>query len=158
MQAWSHYTCICIDYPTPSNRTHWWGFGSLAGICLVLWIVNGVFSMHHHVLKKGINEVAIKMDRICETSRNSTWSDLTVKTILPAELQVEYWMSASDSRNKRVRFLFSWIPGLVWLRRIKSFHYFRLFLSFVRSNVYLTITAVYRSILLANLYLSCCYK
>ncbi|CAN4103514.1 unnamed protein product [Withania somnifera] len=32
-----------IDYPTPSNLSYWWGFGSLAGICLVIRIVIGVF-------------------------------------------------------------------------------------------------------------------
>ena len=32
-----------IDYPTPSNLSYWWGFGSLAGICLVIQIVTGVF-------------------------------------------------------------------------------------------------------------------
>ena len=32
-----------IDYPTPSNLSYWWGFGPLAGICLVIQIVTGVF-------------------------------------------------------------------------------------------------------------------
>lgn len=37
-----------IDYPTPSNLSYWWGFGSLAGICLVIQIVTGVFLAMHH--------------------------------------------------------------------------------------------------------------
>ena len=28
-----------IDYPTPSNLSYWWGFGSLAGICLIVQIL-----------------------------------------------------------------------------------------------------------------------
>ena len=37
-----------IDYPTPSNLSYWWGFGLLAGICLVIQIVTGVFLAMHH--------------------------------------------------------------------------------------------------------------
>ncbi|KAK1258683.1 cytochrome b [Acorus gramineus] len=37
-----------IDYPTPSNLSYWWGFGSLAGICLVIQIVTGVFLAMHY--------------------------------------------------------------------------------------------------------------
>ncbi|KAL4652181.1 hypothetical protein ACB092_01G214800 [Castanea dentata] len=37
-----------IDYPTPSNLSYWWGFGPLAGICLVIQIVTGVFLAMHH--------------------------------------------------------------------------------------------------------------
>ena len=37
-----------IDYPTPSNLSYWWGFGSLAGICLVLQIATGVFLAMHY--------------------------------------------------------------------------------------------------------------
>uniref|UniRef100_A0A3Q7HQH8 Cytochrome b/b6 N-terminal region profile domain-containing protein n=1 Tax=Solanum lycopersicum TaxID=4081 RepID=A0A3Q7HQH8_SOLLC len=32
-----------IDYPTPNNLSYWWGFGSLAGICLVIQIVTDFF-------------------------------------------------------------------------------------------------------------------
>ncbi|MCL7037312.1 hypothetical protein MKW94_018413 [Papaver nudicaule] len=38
-----------IDYPTPSNLRYWWGFGSLAGICLVIQIVTGIFLAMHVV-------------------------------------------------------------------------------------------------------------
>jgi ubiquinol-cytochrome c reductase cytochrome b subunit len=37
-----------IDYPTPSNLSYWWGFGSLAGICLAIQIVTGVFLAMHY--------------------------------------------------------------------------------------------------------------
>jgi ubiquinol-cytochrome c reductase cytochrome b subunit len=37
-----------IDYPTPSNISYWWGFGSLAGICLVIQILTGVFLAMHY--------------------------------------------------------------------------------------------------------------
>lgn len=35
-------------YPAPRNLNYWWNFGSLAGICLVLQIITGLFlSMHY---------------------------------------------------------------------------------------------------------------
>lgn len=37
-----------IEYPTPSNLSYWWGFGSLAGICLALQILTGVFLAMHY--------------------------------------------------------------------------------------------------------------
>ncbi|KAL6543535.1 hypothetical protein OROHE_010157 [Orobanche hederae] len=37
-----------IDYPTPSNLSYWWGFGSLAGLCLVIQIVTHVFLAMHY--------------------------------------------------------------------------------------------------------------
>lgn len=37
-----------IDYPTPSNLSYWWGFGSLAGICLLLQIATGIFLAMHY--------------------------------------------------------------------------------------------------------------
>jgi ubiquinol-cytochrome c reductase cytochrome b subunit len=37
-----------IEYPTPSNLNYWWGFGSLAGICLVIQIASGVFLAMHY--------------------------------------------------------------------------------------------------------------
>lgn len=37
-----------IDYPTPSNISYWWGFGSLAGLCLVIQIITGVFLAMHY--------------------------------------------------------------------------------------------------------------
>lgn len=37
-----------IDYPTPSNISYWWGFGLLAGLCLVIQIITGVFLAMHY--------------------------------------------------------------------------------------------------------------
>lgn len=32
-----------VDYPTPRNLNYWWNFGSIAGICLVIQILTGIF-------------------------------------------------------------------------------------------------------------------
>jgi len=32
-----------VDYPTPSNISYYWGFGSLSGRMLVVQIVTGIF-------------------------------------------------------------------------------------------------------------------
>ena len=32
-----------VDYPAPRNLSYWWNFGSIAGICLVIQIVTGIF-------------------------------------------------------------------------------------------------------------------
>jgi ubiquinol-cytochrome c reductase cytochrome b subunit len=37
-----------VDYPSPSNLNYWWGFGSLAGICLGLQIATGIFLAMHY--------------------------------------------------------------------------------------------------------------
>lgn len=37
-----------IDYPTPSNLSYWWGFGSTAGICLIIQILSGIFLAMHY--------------------------------------------------------------------------------------------------------------
>jgi ubiquinol-cytochrome c reductase cytochrome b subunit len=37
-----------IEYPTPTNLSYWWGFGSLAGICLLLQILTGIFLAMHY--------------------------------------------------------------------------------------------------------------
>jgi ubiquinol-cytochrome c reductase cytochrome b subunit len=37
-----------LSYPTPSNLNYFWGFGSMAGICLLVQIVTGiVLAMHY---------------------------------------------------------------------------------------------------------------
>jgi quinol-cytochrome oxidoreductase complex cytochrome b subunit len=37
-----------VDYPTPSNITYFWNFGSMAGMCLVIQIVTGIgLAMHY---------------------------------------------------------------------------------------------------------------
>nr|YP_010121901.1 cytochrome b [Necrodes littoralis]QRF92660.1 cytochrome b [Necrodes littoralis] len=37
-----------IDYPTPSNISAWWNFGSLLGLCLIIQIVTGIFLAMHY--------------------------------------------------------------------------------------------------------------
>ncbi|MDB0053588.1 cytochrome b/b6 [bacterium] len=37
-----------IDYPSPSNLSYWWSFGSLAGICLIVQIATGIFLAMHY--------------------------------------------------------------------------------------------------------------
>nr|AIU44673.1 apocytochrome b [Cyanophora paradoxa] len=37
-----------IDYPTPSNLTYFWGFGSTAAICLGIQIVTGILLAMHY--------------------------------------------------------------------------------------------------------------
>ena len=37
-----------VDYPTPVNLSYAWSFGALAGVCLVIQLVSGIFlSMHY---------------------------------------------------------------------------------------------------------------
>ncbi len=38
-----------VDYQTPKNLNYMWNFGSLAGICLVIMIITGVFLAMHYV-------------------------------------------------------------------------------------------------------------
>jgi ubiquinol-cytochrome c reductase cytochrome b subunit len=37
-----------VDYPTPINISYFWGFGSLAGIILVVQILTGIFLAIHY--------------------------------------------------------------------------------------------------------------
>jgi len=37
-----------VEYPTPTNLNYWWGFGSLAGICLIIQILSGIFLAMHY--------------------------------------------------------------------------------------------------------------
>lgn len=32
-----------VEYPTPRNLNYWWNFGSLAGFCLVIMLLTGIF-------------------------------------------------------------------------------------------------------------------
>lgn len=38
-----------VDYQTPKNLNYMWNFGSLAGICLVIMIITGIFLAMHYV-------------------------------------------------------------------------------------------------------------
>lgn len=37
-----------VEYQTPRNLNYWWNFGSLAGICLVIQILTGLFLAMHY--------------------------------------------------------------------------------------------------------------
>jgi ubiquinol-cytochrome c reductase cytochrome b subunit len=37
-----------VDYPSPSNINYFWSFGSIAGICLMLQILTGIFLAMHY--------------------------------------------------------------------------------------------------------------
>lgn len=37
-----------IAYPTASNLSYFWGFGSLAGVCLGIQIITGIFLAMHY--------------------------------------------------------------------------------------------------------------
>jgi ubiquinol-cytochrome c reductase cytochrome b subunit len=37
-----------VDYPTPTNLSYIWSFGSIAGICLVIQILTGIFLAMHY--------------------------------------------------------------------------------------------------------------
>ena len=37
-----------IEYPAPTNLTYWWGYGSTAGICLLIQILTGIFLAMHY--------------------------------------------------------------------------------------------------------------
>ena len=39
---------MLIDYPSPSNINYLWNFGSLAGFCLIIQIVTGIFLAMHY--------------------------------------------------------------------------------------------------------------
>jgi len=43
------FTDFLIFYPSPVNLNYLWNFGSLAGLCLVIQIVTGIFLAMHYV-------------------------------------------------------------------------------------------------------------
>nr|YP_008816157.1 apocytochrome b [Roya obtusa]YP_009755745.1 apocytochrome b [Roya anglica]AGZ90367.1 apocytochrome b [Roya obtusa]QIQ22984.1 apocytochrome b [Roya anglica] len=56
-----------IDYPTPSNLSYWWGFGSTAGLCLVIQIITGIFLAMHYTphVDLAFNSVEHIMRDVC---------------------------------------------------------------------------------------------
>jgi quinol-cytochrome oxidoreductase complex cytochrome b subunit len=44
----SFFDSHLIHYPTPINLTYAWSFGSLAGVCLVIQIITGIFLATHY--------------------------------------------------------------------------------------------------------------
>src|SRR5471030_2574163 len=41
-------------YPCPRNLNYWWNFGSIAGICLVMQILTGLFLAMHYTPQTGL--------------------------------------------------------------------------------------------------------
>src|SRR5690349_3898094 len=41
-------------YPWPRNLNYWWSFGSIAGICLVMQILTGLFLAMHYAPSTGL--------------------------------------------------------------------------------------------------------
>lgn len=48
-----------VDYPTPSNISYFWSFGSLAGLCLVIQLCTGIFLAMHVCFKNYFYKVWI---------------------------------------------------------------------------------------------------
>ena len=45
-----------VHYPTPSNLTYAWSFGSLAGICLIVQMISGIFlAMVRRIIQSSYN-------------------------------------------------------------------------------------------------------
>src|ERR1700722_2312576 len=42
------------SYPAPRNLSYWWNFGSLAGLCLVVQILTGIFLAMHYTPEAGM--------------------------------------------------------------------------------------------------------
>lgn len=38
-----------INFPSPSNISAWWNFGSLLGLCLIIQIITGIFLAIHYI-------------------------------------------------------------------------------------------------------------
>jgi len=51
-----------VDYPTPSNISYLWSFGSLAGFCLVLQIITGICLAMHFIAE--INYAFLSLEHI----------------------------------------------------------------------------------------------
>ena len=47
-QITSFISSHIVDYPTPSNLNYFWSFGSVAGICLVIQLITGIFLAMHY--------------------------------------------------------------------------------------------------------------
>lgn len=54
MSRWSKHSILSIvnnhivDYPTPTNISYFWGFGSLSGLILVVQVLTGIFLAMHY--------------------------------------------------------------------------------------------------------------
>nr|QNH73787.1 cytochrome b [Megalurus palustris] len=54
-----------FDFPTPSNISSWWNFGSLLGICLITQIVTGLLLATHYTA-----DTALAFSSVAHTCRN----------------------------------------------------------------------------------------
>ena len=61
-----------IEYPTPINLNNFWNFGALAGICLGIQILTGVFLAMHYRLHFQQYSVS---NKILETCANASHVD-----------------------------------------------------------------------------------
>jgi len=48
-QIFSFIDSHIINYPTPINLNYFWSFGSIAGLCLIIQIISGIFLAMHYV-------------------------------------------------------------------------------------------------------------
>src|SRR5690348_10988726 len=51
-----------ISYPTPINFNYMWSFGSIAGICLVIQLLTGIFLAMHYIPE--INHAFLSVEHI----------------------------------------------------------------------------------------------
>jgi len=49
-----------IDYPTPSNLSYWWSFGSLVGLYLIIRIITSIFLTMHYTLHVDLAYLSIE--------------------------------------------------------------------------------------------------
>jgi len=58
----SQVNAMLGNYPTPTTITYFWSFGSLAGLCLVIQIITGIFLVMHYT--PNINLAFISVEHI----------------------------------------------------------------------------------------------
>lgn len=49
-----------VQYPAPTNLTYLWGYGSTAGICLLIQIVTGIFLAMHYTAHVDLAFVSVE--------------------------------------------------------------------------------------------------
>ena len=59
------FTDLLYDFPAPRNLNYFWNFGSLAGICLVVQILSGIFLAMHYAAN-----TAVAFDSVENIMRN----------------------------------------------------------------------------------------
>nr|YP_010443308.1 cytochrome b [Apogonia splendida]UTE83836.1 cytochrome b [Apogonia splendida] len=56
---------LLIDFPSPSNISAWWNFGSLLGLCLMIQIITGIFLAMHYTAN-----TSLAFDSVIHICRN----------------------------------------------------------------------------------------